>query len=249
MSNDSSDGPTPVQLADGDHVPRVAALAGFLDAKVVWDDPANAELRQSRTDPCIMLVGDSVTIPAKNASAQPCATNQRNTFAYKGKPLRLRVVLQGANRKPLAGQSVTLAVDEVTGNDPAAKATTDGSGMVDRPVPRTAAKGRLRFHIDDPDLDVDAPVMIGGMPPISTWQGIVARLDNLGYTVGARGDLLGGDVSGHGGTDVNAGVDGDDDFARRYRSAVEEFQCDEHLSVDGIPGPQTQAALVKAHGC
>ena len=38
----------------------------------------------------------------------------------------------------------------------------------------------------------------------------------------------------------------DDD---RFESAVEEFQCDSNLTVDGQCGPQTQAKLKDVHGC
>ena len=37
-------------------------------------------------------------------------------------------------------------------------------------------------------------------------------------------------------------------IAGQIRSAVEEFQCDHGLSVDGEVGPKTQRALVDAHG-
>jgi hypothetical protein len=35
----------------------------------------------------------------------------------------------------------------------------------------------------------------------------------------------------------------------QFRSAVEEFQCDHDLAVDGICGPMTQAKLKQVHGC
>jgi murein L,D-transpeptidase YcbB/YkuD len=34
-----------------------------------------------------------------------------------------------------------------------------------------------------------------------------------------------------------------------FLSAVEEFQCDHGLTVDGKCGPATQARLKQAHGC
>jgi peptidoglycan hydrolase-like protein with peptidoglycan-binding domain len=34
-----------------------------------------------------------------------------------------------------------------------------------------------------------------------------------------------------------------------FRSAVEEFQCDHGLTVDGDCGAQTQAKLLSVHGC
>jgi murein L,D-transpeptidase YcbB/YkuD len=35
----------------------------------------------------------------------------------------------------------------------------------------------------------------------------------------------------------------------RIRLAVEEFQCDHGLKVDGVGGPDTQNKLKEVHGC
>jgi peptidoglycan hydrolase-like protein with peptidoglycan-binding domain len=41
----------------------------------------------------------------------------------------------------------------------------------------------------------------------------------------------------------------DNEAQQQFRSAVEEFQCDHDLTVDGICGPTTQAKLKQVHGC
>lgn len=63
---------------------------------------------------------------------------------------------------------------------------------------------------------------IAFLQPVESEAGWQARLENLGYGPGP--DAYG------------------------IRSAVEEFQCDHGLSVDGEVGPKTQRALVDAHG-
>jgi hypothetical protein len=68
---------------------------------------------------------------------------------------------------------------------------------------------------------------IGYLQPVTTVAGYRERLNNLGYRAG----------------------DSDDPAHLQLRSAVEEFQCDERLVVDGVVGPKTEAALVKVHGC
>jgi peptidoglycan hydrolase-like protein with peptidoglycan-binding domain len=55
----------------------------------------------------------------------------------------------------------------------------------------------------------------------------MARLNNLGYFAGE--------------------IENPDQTA--FESAVEEFQCDHGVHVDGICGPNTQAKLKKLHGC
>ena len=66
---------------------------------------------------------------------------------------------------------------------------------------------------------------VGLLQPVDTVAGVRERLNNLGYDAG----------------------DGDDPTALQFRSAVEEFQCDQALPVDGKVGPVTRAALARAH--
>ena len=68
---------------------------------------------------------------------------------------------------------------------------------------------------------------IGFLQPIDTHAGVRERLNNLGYLAG----------------------DSDDPKDLRFRSAVEEFQCDHALEVDGKIGSQTRTALTRRHGC
>ncbi len=68
---------------------------------------------------------------------------------------------------------------------------------------------------------------VGFLQPVSTLAGSRERLTNLGYEAGEKNDA----------TNL------------QFRSAVEEFQCDQHLVIDGKVGPDTRARLVKVHGC
>lgn len=67
---------------------------------------------------------------------------------------------------------------------------------------------------------------VGFLQPVETVAGYRERLNNLGYRAG----------------------DSDAPSDRQLRSAVEEFQCDQELAVDGVVGPKTRAALVFVHG-
>lgn len=68
---------------------------------------------------------------------------------------------------------------------------------------------------------------IGFLQSIDTVDGVRERLNNLGYEAGEASDPEKLD----------------------FRSAVEEFQCDHGLVVDGKVGPATRAKLVAVHGC
>ena len=74
---------------------------------------------------------------------------------------------------------------------------------------------------------IELDFKIGSLDPIDQQSGQVARLANLGYY---RGSL-------------------DTVDATELESAVEEFQCDNGLDLDGICGPATQAKLKDVYGC
>lgn len=99
--------------------------------------------------------------------------------------------------------------------------TTDSEGKIEQIISNTAQNGTLSI------LGIQHTLQIGYLDPKMEVSGQQARLSNLGYYLGP--------------------VDGD--YGERLLSAVEEFQCDHGLSVDGICGPKTQAKLVEIHGC
>jgi hypothetical protein len=98
---------------------------------------------------------------------------------------------------------------------------TDANGQIQQPISVSARAGKLKI------LDHEMPVQIGHLDPVEEVSGQQARLNNLGY---------------------DAGEVGETDEAK-LRSALEEFQCDHNLMVDGTCNPQTQARLLEVHGC
>lgn len=98
---------------------------------------------------------------------------------------------------------------------------TDGAGGIEQTISPTAENGKLLIE------DIEIPIKIGYLDPVEELSGQMARLNNLGYSAG--------------------GIDDFDDL--QFRSAVEEFQCDHNLVVDGICGFDTQAKLKDIHGC
>lgn len=108
------------------------------------------------------------------------------------------------------------------------KVTTDGTGQIEQDIPPDLRDASLT--IQDPQTPFEGtqiPIKIGHLDPVDKLSGQHARLNHLGYWPGAVGDS----------------------DSAEFKSAVEEFQCDQGLTVDGICGPLTQAKLKQVHGC
>jgi len=99
--------------------------------------------------------------------------------------------------------------------------STNGDGRIDQSIPITTTAGEIRIRGQVYRLS------IGELDPVEEESGWRARLANLGYYL----------------------ADGSDVNEEELRSAVEEFQCDYGLNVDGQCGGQTQKMLKKVHGC
>jgi peptidoglycan hydrolase-like protein with peptidoglycan-binding domain len=110
--------------------------------------------------------------------------------------------------------------------------TMDGQGRLEQTVLVPAEHASL--VIKDPQTplhDVVIPIKIGHLDPVEEVSGQKARLNNLGYFAGP--------LEGKSEEENNV----------MFLSAVEEFQCDHGLVVDGKCGPNTQAKLKQVHGC
>jgi hypothetical protein len=99
--------------------------------------------------------------------------------------------------------------------------STNGEGLLEQEIPPNADEAVLAI------VGQEMLLKIGYLDPVDTPTGWKARLNNLGYKAGK--------------------VDGEEN--EELQSAIEEFQCDHGLTVDGIVGPKTQAKLEEVHGC
>jgi hypothetical protein len=209
-------------VEQGEHTSSIAEQHGFRDYRSVWEDQQNAGLRTQRQNPNVLLPGDVVAIPDKRERREPAQSGQRHVFRLRGRKLELRLRLCDAGGRPLADAPCELRVD-------GEKSTlaTDGDGRLKLEIPRTARDAVLTVDHPDSPFDVETPIHIGHLDPVDAQSGQAARLRNLGYYYG---DVENVDPEG-------------------LRSAVEEFQCDQGLSVDGVCGTDTQERLKQVHGC
>ena len=213
-------------VKQGDHLTRIARAHGFDDFRIVWNDAENAELRQLRGNPNVLFPGDVVFVPDKEAKKESGSTNQRHRFVVNAQSLKLRVRWLDLSSKPLRDASVILSLDGTE-----TRHVTNGEGQIEQPINQSADEGTIQFESDDLPFDKVIPieVHVGHLDPVETESGQRARLDALGYDAGDPQQA------------------GDKNLA--FRSAAEEFQCDNGLTVDGKVRPKTRAKLKEVYGC
>jgi hypothetical protein len=210
-------------VEQGDHLSKIAKDNGFTDYTVIWDHPNNADLKKLRQNPNVLFPGDQVFIPEMEQKNESGNTDKRHTFVVNKKTLKLVLFLEDILEKPIAGAPCALLVE-----DQLFQLTSDAKGKIEKEIPLDAKQGTLVIRGDQtPFRDEIIPIKIGDLDPVDQITGQVARLNNLGYFAGE--------------------LDGSD--ADAFESAVEEFQCDHGLTIDGDCGPKTQAKLKEVHGC
>jgi len=207
----------------GEHVARIAEQHGFRTYRIIWDHPANAALRQKRQNPNVLYPGDQVQIPDKQAKRESRPAGQTHRFQVKGEEIILRLVAEDIHGKPIANADCELRIEGQV-----YRLKSDASGRIEHQVPASSEKGELVIkNVETPWKEQTIKLQIGHLHPVEEVSGQVGRLNNLGYYAG--------------------GVDPPDELL--LQSAVEEFQCDHGLDVDGKCGPDTQQKLLEVHGC
>jgi len=210
-------------VQQGDHLSKIAHAMGFSSYHTIWDHPNNAALKQQRQNPNVLFPGDVLFIPDRETREESRPTDQKHKFQKKKPDLKLRLTLEDIYEKPIANASCVLMLGGDTRT-----VTTDGSGKIEQDIKPDVHDATLTIQdAQTPFQGSQIAIKIGDLDPVTEVSGQTARLNNLGYCAGA--------------------VDQPD--ADAFESAVEEFQCDNNLTVDGICGPQTQAKLKQAHGC
>jgi N-acetylmuramoyl-L-alanine amidase len=214
-------------VVQGEHLHGIADRYGFLDPRTIWDHPSNAELKAQRENASVLFPGDELFIPDKEQKQVGCSTDRSHRFVIKRPKLRVRLVVEDLYEHPVANAACVLQIDGRK-----LELTTDADGAIDVAVRADATQATLTIQDQQTAItDLVIPVLIGHLDPVTEVEGQRERLNNLGYFAGP--------------------LPGQDEEQDRltFLSAVEEFQCDHGLHVDGKCGPQTQAKLLQVHGC
>ena len=207
----------------GDHLARIAAEHGFSSYMSLWTAGENAELRKQRKSPNILFAGDVVVIPDTTLTQKDAATEKRHRFVKIEHRLTLRIDVEDAFRAPVKNAAYEFFAEGAT----AESRETDGNGRVELDIPKSTERTKLVIRNAETGFsDVVLDVIVGGLDPIDTIEGQSQRLVNLGYLTKLAADR----------------------DAPELLSAVQEFQCDHSLTIDGRCGPATQGKLEKVHG-
>ena len=218
--------PLTYTIKQGDYLAKIAKEQGFSDWKILWDHPNNKALKDKRKDPNILYPGDQLFISDKEEKLASIGVDNTHKFTVKRSKLKLVLVLDEMFKSPMAGVQYQLVVDGKV----IAKAA-DSKGKLEVDIPAGAIDVQLIIkNPESPVNEVVIPIKIGHLDPIEEHSGQAQRLNNLGYFGGPQAE---NDVA---------------ENERIFLSAVQEFQCDNTLRVDGVCGPQTQSKLVQIHG-
>jgi hypothetical protein len=164
-------------VKQGDCMNSIADQYGFF-WQTLWDHERNAELKQRRGNPNVLMAGDRVFIPEIRPKDESGETTRVHTFRLKGVPVKLNVQLMDIGGLVRANLRYTLTVDgkRTTG-------VSGGDGMVSEVIPPRAKRARLTLETGE-EYDLD----LGYMNPVEYTSGVQARLKNLGYY---KGDVSG----------------------------------------------------------
>lgn len=203
-----------------DHIVRLAYYSGHKSHEAIWADPANAALRDQRPDPGVLGVGDIVHVPdAPPWIFERLPTRREHQLVLDLPHPKLRIKLLRTGYVSFGGVAVRARFD-----DEFQTVTPNGESQIELELGPDTVFVTLGAELQEVELDVAA------LQPLDTFSGVRARLENLGYEPGALGP------------------DGDPEDAYGFRMAVEDFQCDHGLLVDGVVGTNTLAMLAGVHG-
>ena len=152
----------------GDCVASIAASRGFL-WQTLWNHPDNADLKQRRGNPNVLLAGDVLVIPDKSQKHVACATDATHVFKVKSATTHLRIrLLEDGQARANLEYELHLGTRVLRG-------VTDGTGLLDQVIPVTAREATL---VTD---EHTSKLLLGNLDPSDALSGARQRLSNLGF--------------------------------------------------------------------
>jgi hypothetical protein len=236
----------------GDCILSIAYEHGFF-WETLWNDAGNAELKQKRKSPNILVEGDVVHIPDLTPKEESGATEKRHQFKLKAVPavliLKIRHPCPEEEEEPESESDEPAEEPEETviddpeetevAEEPAAnvpyildidgvlsEGQTDDGGEIRISIPPNAQSGRLRVEPGTP-REQEIELHLGGLDPVDTPRGMAQRLSNLGFGVfGGEAEVTEADLT----------------------EPLQNFQRNQALEATGRADRTTQDKLKEAHG-
>lgn len=255
QSSESSEGQGPVGQGDyevkqGECIESIAFEHGLF-WETVWNDSQNAELKQKRKDPNVLLPGDKVFVPEKEEKTENGATEEKHRFRLKGVPAKLRLrFLKSVEEEPTDHETpaedkeslhATISdpnpkprpLDEPRANVPyiieidgkLIDGSTDTEGRLEVSIPPNAKEGKVILERGT-DRETVYPLKLGGLNPVSEISGVKERLRNLGHVC----------------------EDDSDEKTAQLEEAIRAFQAAHDLPITGSADQATIDKLKEVHG-
>jgi hypothetical protein len=201
------------RVRQGECISSIAEKYGLFQ-ETIWNDPANAALKNEREDPNILRSGDLVIIPEMREKDDSCATSQKHRFRKKGVPIKLRLRImkepdeERAEEEESAPETSNQGRDNIS-EDPEVSGeavedipradvpyvlkidgnltngVSDSDGFIEVDIPPNARQGKLILNPGTPEEE-EIPLELGHLDPISEVVGLKQRLANLSFECGDR---------------------------------------------------------------
>ncbi len=208
------------QVKQGDCISSIAFENGFFP-DTIWNHPNNAQLKEKRKDPNVLMPGDMVFVPDKRPKEVSEPTNQVHKFRYKSVPAKLRIQFTDDEDKPRANVPYKLTIDGKVISNPGDK--TNSTGMVICSVSPDAKEGVL--ELGEGEEKVEYSLVLGYLNPVKDITGVKQRLRNLGFYSGK----------------IDSALD------EETKDSLQAFQSAHNLKPTGEPDQETLSKLRNLH--
>jgi hypothetical protein len=204
------------EIAPGECLATVAAEKR-LPWKLIWNDSGNAEIKEARRHPDLLLPGDKLTIPKPRPFRKKIRTGTVYRLQILSVPARLNMRFRWCG-EPRAGETYELEVDGKT-----FKGHLGPDGDLVEWVPPKATTGKVT--VGEEARKTEYELHIGALKPVTSMEGVQSRLFNLGYHTG--------EISGK--------------LDEPTRRALRTFQIENDRDPTGEPDEETRARLLRVH--
>lgn len=203
-------------VREGECISSIAVETGHF-WETIWNDGANATLREARVNPNVLLIGDRVHIPEKRRKDESITPETRHRFRRRGEPSKL-IVRFTIEDTPRANEPYVLTIDGVT-----TEGVTDANGVLNAFLPGNAR--RALVVLGHPGETTQYRLMLRELSPITEIVGVQQRLNNLDFDCGPEDGILNEETT----------------------AALSRFQTRYGLQATGKPDEATRSRLATVH--